>query len=274
MNIPILLQPGGLRTLNQSAFNSLKAPIFLMSPEPSRPSSASSGVARLYEIVTGLYIVYHDYGDQLLTVFLKYCDSTFPFLKTDIHKARIHIGRVTTLRIGFCHGLIENCSDANAYVSRIKEYLNEPSNSGNWPTYPASLTDAKCASFADALALESNKFRDVLVRCIQACSANALPYRQCLEQKVFNGAIQQYGNGAYYFNMRVVDMLLPQKGSLSTPIQSALQNWLNNMKSDLIDGQLSNEDEPMRRLMSELYSAVGFTPSASRPSATILGGLV
>lgn len=65
---PQILTPGVLENLNCEALTSLGTPLFFSSPDLKRPHSSESR-GRFYEVVTGLYVVYHDYGSSFLLTF-------------------------------------------------------------------------------------------------------------------------------------------------------------------------------------------------------------
>ena len=71
---PEIMQPGKLRELNDYAISKLGTPIFFAAPEPSRPRTQTA-VGALYEIVTGLYIAYKDYGMKIFRTFLDFCQE-------------------------------------------------------------------------------------------------------------------------------------------------------------------------------------------------------
>ena len=73
VKIPKILLDGELRRYNDYVITSLGTPVFLVTPESTRPHTKDNDpVGLLYEVVTGLYAVWHDYGDQLFKAFREY----------------------------------------------------------------------------------------------------------------------------------------------------------------------------------------------------------
>ena len=272
--LPLFLQSGKLKALNQMAFSRLKAPLFFVAPEPARPHAAAAS-GRLYEISTGLYAVYHDYGMRQLETFLDYCGSRLGDIHWDKQKMLRHIENVEIIRTGICHGLLPDSPDTVAFVRRLGRCLNAKQDDMVWPSYPAGLSEDDCEKIIKELtsaADDGYRFLETLIARISQNTTLTEGFRRELVDKAFNSTAPGYSKKTSYFDQRVVAALTKNKRSNTVIIEDVLQTWLKSIKDGLLKGTMANEFEPYDCLKSAIEDAYLPTTSSGRAnSGSLLG---
>lgn len=271
--LPLFLQGGKLKALNQMAFGSLGVPLFFVAPEPARPH-ATTASGRLYEISTGLYAVYHDYGMRQLETFLDYCRSRLGDVNVDIQKMLRHIEDVEMIRTGICHGLLPDSSDASIFVRRLGRFLNAKREDLRWPSYPAGLNEDDCEKILNGMtsaADYSYQYIETLITKIAQNTTLTEDFRRELVAKVFNSRQPGYSQKSY-FDQRIIMALTKNKRNNTVLIQDVLQTWLENMEDSLLKGTMTNECEPYDCLKSAIQEAYLPVNSSGRASSSSLLG--
>ena len=242
---PMIMEPGQLRKLNDDIINMLGTPIFFVVPDPSRPKTYSVN-GRLYEIITGLYVIYIDYGVRLLSAYLTFCTDNVDPGGSSMQR---HYRSVKRLRGGFCHGCIPGGSHAYR-LTRAMDYYLHPSET-EWPASVENLTEGQCKTIITKLAANSDK----LIRYIRDCASKIQKnpellkrWRELIVDKVMNKNIPRYGKNEMdmeYFDPRIVNDLaeMYRAGKPRKPYAQVVRTWLSQMEPKLLRGSISSSDE-------------------------------
>lgn len=272
---PTIMKPGELKRLNDVVFAKIKTPIFFATPEPSRPC-ANDEKGKLYEIVTGLYVIYKDYGMRILETYLAFCLKKVESGATYVTP---HYNSVKNLRGGLCHGCLPEGANATKILNALDYYIH--AGSLNWPTTVGNLDSNQCKKVVEIMSKYSNKLIDYIERCAEKISkSNELQkqWRDELIKKALDGNTLLYGQGNCYFDERIViDLELKQRGgAVKKPYQQVVKDWLLELEPKVRNGNLTDADEMRRMLIQKLYDL--YNPSLTNVSSSsadlLLGDLV
>lgn len=260
VHYPLFLRPEKLHTLNELAFNRIGFPLFLCAVERSRPS-AKDEVGVLYEVVTGLYVVYHDYGSRILKEFCSFCDeqNRVEPLRSQYteerEQDRKHQRAVDKLRTGFCHGIFPGTSSGTVYAVTLKE-LAGTSEFVHWPEFPANLSHSQCTRVLNGLLQGADNLYEHLWNDIEVLAARPgvlEQFRDRLQINLLNSDQPKWNEG--YFDRRIVAQV--RGGARDLPVADVMivRYWLRTLADDLQRGGIENADAPIARLQ-EVYRQV------------------
>ncbi len=288
---PLFLQPGKLRALNELAFREVGFPLFLYVSERSRPA-AEDVVGVLYEVVTGLYVVYHDYGSRFLNEFCAFCDGqdrVEPLrdqYREERKQDRTHQDTVNKIRSGFCHGIFPDTRSGMNYVLALQD-LTGISGSVSWPDFPANLNKSQCAQVLENLLLGADNLYKHLWQDIESLAARdgvMEQFRNRLQTKLLNSDQPQWGfaKKKEYFDLRVIKQVCGRARDLPVPNTLIVRCWLKMLVDGLRRGEIENASAPIVRLQELCYQVkheglvirlaeARWSQTATRSSSTILG---
>lgn len=265
--------PGNLAKLNQDIIDRLGTPIFFAVPEPSRPR-ADTASGMLYEIITGLYVTYHDHGDRLLESYLEFCTNESMMCVGQVNR---HITNVTELRHGLCHGNIPRGSHAQAMTNALKKHFSqEPIQ---WPDFLGNMTEDQCRILVNNLSTKSDQLAKRLVEWADTIKADPMRltnWQGKLIDKALNGHTKRYGPQANrtYYNMRIVKDISETycNISLSTPpVQEfIIQMWLLQVEQDIRNRRVNDANYLSNSLYDAYDQAYGLTQESSQLSSDTL----
>ncbi len=255
---PELLQPHGLQLLNDEAIKKLGTPIFFAVVEPSRPR-ARSNIGRLYEVVTGLYVVYKDYGMQIFQTFLDFCKQNIREKALRERRSLVdHIVHIKDLRGGLCHGNFIDGDGTWKLLRTLGIYLPQ-ADITNWPECMYQLSDCDCQKIVCKIIIESNELVSYIRDCIDWL---ALPdnkavltlWRKTLVEKALNPDKKQYTKERYFFDQRIVMQFeLPiRRGMYQKNHGMALQQWLRDLKPRILNAEINQSNELQQTLIQAL----------------------
>lgn len=253
LTYPQIMLPGQLRGLNEYAISRLGTPLFFATPEPARPR-ASDSVGVLYEVITGLYLIYKDHGMQILQSYLTFCKDyvdaqsfVFP-----------HYQSIKKLRGGFCHGTLPNGAHASALVRTLKYYL--PHSVISWPDTIANMSESDCEEIVGKLSFSSDRLVKYIRTCADKISGDTAllrKWRVYLINAALNKDSCQYGKGKHYFDERIIgDLEREINRGAPSPHQLTVKNWLAYLEPKLLKGEILDSDElylTLRQALDDLY---------------------
>lgn len=249
---PLIMEHGQLELLNEDVISKLGTPLFFATPDLGRPYTQDAR-GKLYEIITGLYIIYHDYGIRFLSNFLTFTKSHLP--AHGGHAVQAHYWSIESLRGGFVHGSLPDGNHAKELMRKLGFYF--PGTSQQWPGILPTMTDQDCMVMVTKLTNNSDR----LVRYIRDC-ANVIAntpslltsWKEQVLDDVLNENIPMY-NGKY-FDGRIVSDIVCACRDYSQPqhlVQAAVQQWLTKSNTKIKDGTLSGSNDLYLALYKEIY---------------------
>ena len=269
---PIIMEPGQLKSLNEYAISTLGVPLFFVTPDPERPHTDDM-CGRLYEIVTGLYIIYHDYGMRFLSSFLQFTKDKFP--AHGGHSVLAHYNSVLTLRGGFCHGCIPQGKHGADVMYRMNYYF--PGTSQQWPGVLPKLTDQECAHMVNALSNSSNNLVQYVKDRAQAIAQDPgmlTLWKNEVLSKVLNKDQPQYGSGKnkVFFDERVISDIVDacRAGAPKLAHQSTVQQWLARVEKKIRNGTVAESDDLSKTLFAAVYDLYHPATQQTRKSSADL----
>lgn len=278
LQYPKVMELGQLEAVNDYVISRLGTPVFFVTPNLPRPKTHTAG-GRLYEVVTGLYIIYHDYGMRLLKCYLEFCKNESIYQNGSSKFVFSHYYSVNTLRGGMCHGSIPGGFQAGELIRKMDFYVAEPEDKV-WPDFMRSLTEQQCTDTVNKLSSSSNRLMDYIKSCadqIAADGENLRKWRQTLVDTALNPTAPQYGNSEkkLYFDERVVRDVEKSvnKGAELKPHQNALKEWLGQLEPKILSGEIAGSEELYHTLLKrleELYDSTSI--QAHYSSAALLLG--
>ena len=238
---PQILTPGVLENLNCEALTSLGTPLFFSSPDLKRPHSSESR-GRFYEVVTGLYVVYHDYGSSFLLTFLRFCkQENIPTRHNPMLK---HYHIICNLRGALCHGGLENGSHLFRSCSDLRQYLPEPEGTAPLNQFD-SLSEADCTAALEKLCAEADSFFNQLRLCIKAVG-NESVQRSSWKRHLIDTSLNPYTPkyGKFYFDFRIVNDLAKavRAGNIQTGYEETVRDWLLDLEQKIETDSIPNTD--------------------------------
>lgn len=251
--MPKILKRGELEQLNREALAVLGTPLFFVSPDLKRPHTSESR-GRYYEAVTGLYIVYHDYGMRFLRSFLYFCkDKNLPEWQS--HMCQHYNSICSNLRGLLCHGSVENGSHLYRSRRELGKYFPEKKETVRLDCFEA-LSESDCAKILQGLCVDADQFLEQLRLCIQAVSqddALRSAWKQELIQKVLNPQKAGYGN--QYFDQRIVKDLerMAQAGQTQKLYKNVVKQWLSSLEKNIWADTIPDTDYLRQTLYEALY---------------------
>lgn len=269
LKYPQIMEPSALRSLNEYAISRLGTPLFFAAPNQlARPKSREPAGA-LYEVITGLYVIYSDYGFKILNEYLHFCRETVP--EVDGSFVFPHYGSTKKLRGGLCHGSLPQGNHIETFLRSMDYYL--PQQLGLTPETVTAMSDEQCRAVVNKLSGYSDRLDSYIRDCADRISEDpslSIQWRGRLVCKVFNKDKPMYSRGESYFDERIVwDLVKEVKGSEAPkPHQLAIKNWLIDLEPKLLQGTISDSDElpdSLLRALAALYtpSALGTEPSSA-----------
>lgn len=249
---PQLLAPGALENLNCEALASLGTPLFFSSPDLKRPHSSESR-GRFYEVVTGLYVAYHDYGARFLLTFLRFCHQENIPAWHDLMLKHYHI--ICNLRGALCHGGLENGFHLSQSCSDLRQYLPELEGTAPLDQFD-SLSEADCTAALEKLCAEADFFFNQLRLCIKAVGNEPFQrssWKQHLIQTSLNPSAPKYGK--FYFDPRIVNDLeqaiRTRNGQMG--YEKTVRDWLLDLEQKIGTDSIPNTDYLRLTLSKALY---------------------
>ena len=291
---PKILCDGELKAFNDRITALLGTPIFFTAPPRLFRPKATDVIGTLYEVISGLYVVYHDYGIELFRAYRDFCETTVTvvglaqndgFLRRDpcgptnhefvATQVWYHCRRVDDLRGGFFHGCLPNASEAN----KTRRAMSHMLTGGHWPDDLATLTVQQANILLSRLSDESNKMFAYFERCA-AVIADPMnghlltDWRATLIQKAFNDVSPQYSQQTAYFDGRTIkDMEASARIGNKKPYQATVISWLQSLQTPIQNGQLTSASlyTTLQTAFLDLYdpgvdSSTAATPAAPAPT--------
>lgn len=258
---PLFLQPKKLHDLNNRALTNIGFPLFLCSIERSRPNT-SEAVGALYEVVTGLYIIYHDYGSRFLKEFRSFCKmenrsvALCDHYEDEFSKDNKHLSMVNKLRTGICHGIFPNTNDATNYICTLKQ-LSKVRQFVKWPEFPAQLHLEQCSEILNNLTDGANNLYNHLWQDIETISLRpGLPEKFCEQLKEHLLNIDRPNWNNEYFDRRILKQVRGcSVQNLPVAEQMIVRCWLKYLVDDLQAKEIKDCDAPIIQLQ-DLYRQV------------------
>ena len=249
--MPCIMEQGQLKLLNDEVISTLGTPLFFATPDLGRPYTQDAR-GKLYEIITGLYVIYHDHGVRFLSDFLEFTKVNLPAHGGNAVQA--HVWSIETLRGGFVHGSLPDGKHAQNLMRKLNFFF--PGTSQHWPGILPTMTDQDCMHMVTKLTSDSDR----LVRYIQSCSkriANDPNLLTSWQQYILNDAMNDHTPkyGGKYFDGRIVEDIVHACRDYTQPFlpyQSTVQQWLVKSNQKIRSGTLSDSDD----LYKSLYNAV------------------
>lgn len=251
---PQILAPGALENLNCEALTSLGTPLFFSSPDLKRPHSSESR-GRFYEVVTGLYVVYHDYGSSFLLAFLRFCKQENIPTRHNLMLKHYHI--ICNLRGALCHGGLEDGFYLSRSCSDLCQYLPEPEGTAPLNQFD-SLSEADCTAALEKLCAEADFFFNQLRLCIKTVSSDPVQrscWKRYLIQAFWNPSAPKNGKGKFYFDHRIVNDLAQavRAGNIQTGYEETVRDWLLDLEQKIETDSIPNTDYLRLTLYKALY---------------------
>lgn len=273
-NYPLIMEPEQLRLLNEYVISELGVPLFFATPNPSRPHTHDMS-GRLYEIITGLYIIYHDYGMRFLSSFLTFTKDNLP--AHGGHSMVAHYKSVLTLRGGFCHGCLPQGKHGMDVVYRMNYHF--PGRSQQWPGILPHMTEQECAQMVTALSDSANKLVQYVKSCTQIIATDPQKFslwRTEVLTNVLNKNQPQYGSrNKVFFDERVISDIVGacRDGAPKKPYQQTVQQWLAGMEIKIQQGTITESNELYNTLYTAIYDLYHpVVQQTSKSSADLLLG--
>lgn len=292
---PKILCPGELKAFNDRMTQLLGTPIFFTAPVKLFRPKATDAIGAMYEAVSGLYVVYHDYGMKMLRTYRDFCryrvlgvgfSQNDGFAHSDPHKPSHHetvaqhvwnhCRNIDDLRGGLFHGCLPNAFQSD----KLRNVMDRIIYNAYWPDDLAVLTEQQAQIVMNRLADNSDKMFEYFERCAIAIAdpmnGGALlnDWRNELIEKVFNADDPQY-EGEPYFDGRIInDMensVKPGKGQI--PHQEAIREWLRSLKEPIQNGTLTSAQlyATLKTTFLDLYDPSVHTTAAS--TSSVGGGM-
>lgn len=300
---PKILEPGELGAFNDRITHLIGTPVFFSAPTDLFRPKATDAIGALYEVVSGLYTVYHDRGMKLFETYRLFCETDVPQVGFTYNDGAVrsvsygddnhtkmagqivgHERDVNDLRSGLCHGYLPGAF----YSGRLKNTLNHMLTAGTWPDDLTGLTDLQAEDLLAKLTNRSDNMFAYLERCAtviaRRTASTADPsddpiadWRRTVQDAVFNGQVKQYGKrqpsdpaGTRYFDERIVkdieDSVRPSRQRLSH--EQTLQTWLQSLVAPIQNGTLTSAHlyTSLKTALTDLY----FPPRPTWSSSSIL----
>lgn len=267
---PKIMESDQLDLLNKFVIEQLGTPIFFLSPKPTRPK-ADSPYGVLYEVITGLYVIYKDYGMKIFHTYLEFCVKNFP---EDSNFVFSHYTSVDKLRGGMCHGSMPRGKHAKGLLNTLNYYIGTPKD-GEWPETFSLMTQEQCKQIVKKLSISSNRLLDYVKKCAILIGGDKellQRWRDTLWHNALNGESEQYGKNTTYFDERIV---LDIEGGILNgyrckPHKDVVKQWLIDLKPLIKEGNIKQTTDMYQMLHNALYKLYNPTSlSTSRSSADI-----
>lgn len=249
---PQILEPGVLESLNREAIDSLGTPLFFSSPDLKRPHTSESR-GRFYEVVTGIYVAYHDYGARFLITFLRFCrQKNIPAYCSFMIK---HYYIICSLRGALCHGGLENGAHFSRLCMNLRRYLPEQDGEDLLAQFNA-LSEMECTTALQKLCADADRFLNQLHLCIKAVGNERIQradWKQYLIQNALNSKEPVYGR--FYFDQRIVNDLeqAVKARNSQKDYGETVCSWLSDLKKVIETDSIPDTDYLRRTLFEALY---------------------
>ena len=267
LRYPLILRAGQLKAINDELIFVLGTPVFFVCDDLARPHPATT-YGRLYDVVTGLYVVYKDCGMKIFKIYLDFCKKKTEEGLCRSKAVKAHINAVNNLRGALCHGELPDGQNVQ-YLLRNAGYYLGHGDTRKWPEFMSELTETQCDQILIKLIKDSDRLVSYLKTCagqIAADNVKLQEWRAELVKEAFNPDKPQYGyQSRSYFDMRIASDL--EKGLNQTrerkPYQDTLQDWLKAMKPKLLGGDIKDSKELYQTLLQALDEL--YNPSMLQP---------
>lgn len=273
---PKIMEPGQLRGLNDYVLSRLGTPIFFAVPEPARPRTQSA-IGMLFESVTGLYLIYKDYGMRLFRTYLSFCKDEVEYRNENSTFALQHYYSVNELRGGFCHGSLPGGAHVKALLYQMDLYV-QTTEKKVWPDFMMAMTVEQCRETVNKLSSNADRLMDYVKICADQIASNEEllgRWRRILVNRALNPDIPQYGYEGHkqYFDERVVKDLENEVkgGQMPKGHQETLKRWLSALKPELLNGKITDSDRLYHTLVQALEQLY-YPVQTGRSSASLLLG--
>lgn len=249
-DFPLILEPGVLRKLNDDAIKLLGAPIFFYAPAEANWPVPKDPAAKLYTVITSLYVVYHDYGTQLLKSFLDYCEFF-----TGYFGAKRHIEAVEALRSGLCHGALPEGHLVCSFRETLRTY-----RISSWPPASTGEWQSLCDRLLPRLIAESNDLLTYLQEQMKLEHTRITPvWPRWLVDYTMNPEHLLYGegqDGRRFFGINLVwDIANHYPGEKDkTELSYAVQQWLTDTKAKILNGGIEDSDTLSQTLTAAIQA--------------------
>lgn len=269
LKYPKIMEPRELRSLNEYIISCLGTPLFFSAPTYFARPKCREPAGAFYEIITGLYVIYKDYGCKMLKEYLNFCKDNFPEL--DAAFVFPHYTSANHLRGGLCHGSLPQGNHMKTFLRTMRYYL--PQKTGLTPETVAAMSDEQCRDVVNKLSGYSDRLGSYIRDCADRISKDSSlseRWRIKLVCNAFNKDEPKYSNNKEYFDERIIrDLEDKVKGNAEQkPHQLTIKNWLIDLEPKLLKGTISDSDElsdSLLRALRNLYtpSALGTEPSSA-----------
>lgn len=264
---PLIMEPGELKALNNDVIAALGTPLFFATPDLGRPYTQDVR-GKLYEIITGLYIIYHDYGVRFLSEFLDFTIANLPGYGGSALRA--HVWSVEALRGGFVHGSVPGGKHAQTLMRKVGFFF--PGTSQQWPGILPNMTDQDCVTMVSKLTYSA----DQLVVYIRDCAANIqndpgllAAWKQRVMDQVTNETTAGY-HGEFFDN-RIVSDIVGACRDYNLPFihyRLTVRQWLVKINDKMRNGTLSDSDELYTTLFNDIYNLYHPSTQANQVSSS------
>lgn len=119
---PNIMKPGELTRLNEYIISRLGTPLFFAVSDLVRPNGQDS-IGVLYEVITGLYIIYKDFGIKILENYLEFCRDNSE--KKKGYRMLSHYDSIKDFRSGLCHGNLFKGGYNEDFNKILKKYFSK-----------------------------------------------------------------------------------------------------------------------------------------------------
>lgn len=247
---PQIMMGENLKQLNEYICLKTGAPAFFSTHISKRPHSQEP-CGRLYEIITGLYIIYHDCGINFLNTYVRFITDHFDHPNC-LGKYKKHYYSVKNIRVGLCHGTLPEGqlyyttnNELNHYLPGMKHHT--------WPGIMSNMTDTECEHLVNQLTQESDEFVKHMRSCADkiAGDPNLLKeWRENIVKFALNAAEAKFDNRI----VSDISSYWQKKYPVSKPFdnESAIKQWMTDMAVKIKNGTLTDPDKLYDTLCGEI----------------------
>lgn len=273
---PNIMKPGELTRLNEYIISRLGTPLFFAVSDLVRPNGQDS-IGVLYEVITGLYIIYKDFGIKILENYLEFCRDNSE--KKKGYRMLSHYDSIKDFRSGLCHGNLFKGGYNEDFNKILKKYFSKNYTEDCFVT--TCFNSDKRVEYCEAIVKKMVEHSNQLVEFVKECADNISKneallnsWRQKLVQDVFNNEKKQYNNN--FFDERIVWELERKiiRGNKREPHQETIKKWLGELKPKIINGEIHNSDELLKSLkiaLDNLYNPATFRSGKSSSGIFLKG---
>ena len=292
---PKILRDGELKAFNDRITTLLGTPIFFTAPGRLLRPKATDTIGILYEVISGLYVVYHDYGIRLFSTYRDFCKmhvTAVGFTQSDgfahrtfggvsnheyvSSRVQHHCINVDHLRGGFFHGCLPNASEEG----KTRRVMSHMTSGGTGPDDLATLTEQQATEMLGRLTDGSDKMFEYFERCatVIADPMNGgllADWRGTLIQRAFNPDDPQYSQGTVYFDGRTINDIeeSTRVGGQKKAYTQTVRDWLRSLDTPIRSGNLTSAQlhSTLKTAFMDLYDPYAPSAAASASGASVGG---